>query len=190
MPWPQFIDLIKSHQKYWLVCAGILIVNLIGYTIFVAGERGQISQLQKSFQSKRQELNELRKLKVRASEFTDHQKAWQSFLQAVDNKITFPDRLKELEALFRRHDLDPGGLTFTSEPVSGLPLIRFVSVIETAGNYADLKALLDGIRQLPGLFCIERLAITKDREAGTLVARMDLAAYFHDASRPIESPKG
>jgi Tfp pilus assembly protein PilO len=69
-------------------------------------------------------------------------------------------------------------LSFQSEKVAGLPLVRFVSAIEVTGNYEDLKALLNGIRQLPGLFNIERLSIVKDRKASTLVMKMDLVAYF------------
>ncbi len=189
MPWSQFIDLLKSHRNYWLLCAGVLVLNFFFYLFFVAGERGQISNLQQSYQTQRKNLKEMRKRQLRAAHYTDHQKAWQVFLEKVDNKITFPDRLNDLEALFRRNNLDPGGLTFKSEKVGGLPLVRFISTIETAGDYDDLKALLNGIRQLSGFFCIERLSIIKDRKAGKLVAKMDLAAYFRDASQPTESRK-
>ena len=87
--------------------------------------------------------------------------------------------------LFRRHNLDPGELAFQSEPVAGLPLVRFVSAIETSGDYADLKALLNGIRILPGLFYIERLSIDKDRKAGRLVLKIAVAAYFKNTPRRI-----
>ena len=189
MPWSQLLDLLKSHKYYWLVCAGVLLLNLMFYLVFVAGEREQISQLQQRYQTQRKNLKEMRQRQLQAARYADHQKAWQVFLETVDNKITFPDRLNQLEALFRGNNLDPGGLTFKSEPVAGLPLVRFVSTIETAGNYEDLKTLLNGIRQLPGLFCIERLSITKDRKAGKLIAKMDLAAYFRDVSRPIDPQK-
>jgi Tfp pilus assembly protein PilO len=154
---------------------------LLFYLVFIAGEIEQIDQLQKRYQDKRKGLTEIRKLQRRASDYADSQKAWQIFRETAANKITFPDRLNDLEALFHRHNLDPSGMSFKSEKVAGLPLVRFVSAIEAAGNYADLKALLHGIRQLPGLFCIEGLSIDKNRQAGTLVVKMDLAAYFHDA---------
>jgi Tfp pilus assembly protein PilO len=181
MPWSQFLDLLKSHKNYWLLCLGLLVANLLFYLVFIAGEIEQIDQLQKRYQDKRKGLTEIRKLQRRASDYADSQKAWQIFRETAANKITFPDRLNDLEALFHRHNLDPSGMSFKSEKVAGLPLVRFVSAIEAAGNYADLKALLHGIRQLPGLFCIEGLSIDKNRQAGTLVVKMDLAAYFHDA---------
>jgi Tfp pilus assembly protein PilO len=78
-------------------------------------------------------------------------------------------------------------LRFKSERVAGLPLVRFVSAIETTGDYDNLKALLNGIRQIPGLFCIERLSITKNRKAGQLVLKMELAAYFREAALPTAS---
>ncbi|MBL0714200.1 MAG: type 4a pilus biogenesis protein PilO [Desulfosarcina sp.] len=178
--WSQFSDLLKANKRFWLVCAGLIVVNLIFYLFFVAGEFEQINQLQKSYQTRRQDLTEMRKLQLRAENYAESQKAWKAFLDRIENKINFPDRIEELTALFHRHNLDPGGLTFKSEKVAGLPLVRFVSAIETSGRYADLKTLLSGIQQLPGLFCIERLDIDKNRKASTLVLKMELAAYFND----------
>jgi Tfp pilus assembly protein PilO len=174
----QIVDLLKSHKNYWLLCVAALAANLLFYIFFIAGEVGQITQLQKSYQTQRQDLKNLRQAQQRAQQFAANQKAKQTFLNTVANKITFPDRLQDLEALFRDHNLNPSGLSFKSEKVNGLPLVRFVSAIELAGNYADLKAVIGGIRQLPGLFNIERLTITKDRKAGTLVLKMSIAAYF------------
>ncbi len=190
MPWSQFYDLLKSHRNYWLLCAGFLILNLFFFLIFIADERDQINQLQKNYQTQRKNLTSLRKLQKQAARYAEHQKAWQAFVETIDDKIIFPDRLSALEALFRRNNLEPGGLTFKSETVAGLPLVRFVSAIDTAGDYGELKALLSGIRQLPGLFCIESLSITKDRKAGTLVAKMELAAYFRDSATVIDPRKG
>lgn len=184
MVWSQFLDLLKSHRNYWLLCAGLLAANLLFYIIFVAGEMEQIGQLQKNYQAQRQALAQRHKSQLQVARFNESQKAWQTFLDSVDTKITFPDRLGNLETLFRRHNLDPGGLTFKSEKVSGLPLVRFVSAIQTTGDYADLKALINGIRDLPGLFCIESISIDKNRQAGTLVLKMDLAAYFRDMAQP------
>jgi Tfp pilus assembly protein PilO len=184
MPWPQLLDLIKSHKNYWLLCLGLLLANLFFYLVFVAGEGEQIDQMQKRYQTKRKGLTEIRKLQLRAATYTESQSAWQRFQETTANKITFPDRLTDLEALFRRHRLNPSGMSFKSEKVADLQLVRFVTTIETTGNYADLKALLNGIRQLPGLFCIERLAIDKNRKAGTLVMKIDLAVYFNDTPRP------
>lgn len=183
MPGSQMLDLLKAHKNYWLLCGGLLVANLLFYMLFIAGEIEQIDRLQQRHQAQRKSLTEIRQLQLRAANYADGQKAWQAFLETIGNKITFPDRLNDLETLFRRHNLNPSGLTFKSEKVAGLPLVRFVSAIKTEGNYADLKALLNGIRQLPGLFCIERLAINKNRKASTLVMQMNLAAYFRDAAR-------
>jgi Tfp pilus assembly protein PilO len=183
MPWSPFIDLLKSHKNYWLLCLGLLAANFLFYLVFVAGEIEQINQLQKKYQRQRQDLTAMRQMQRRAETYADSQKAKQAFLETVANKISFPDRLHDLEILFRSHNLNPGGLSFQSEKVAGLPLVRFVSAIEVTGNYADLKALLNGIRQLPGLFNIERLSIVKDRKAGTLVLKMDLVAYFSNVTR-------
>ncbi len=190
MPWSQFYDLLKSHKNYWLLCAGFLILNLLFFLVFIADERDQINQLQTNYQTQRKNLTSMRKLQKQATRYAEHQKAWQAFVETIDDKITFPDRLDALEALFRRNNLEPGGLTFKSEKVAGLPLVRFVSAIDTAGDYGELKALLNGIRQLPGIFCIERLSIIKDRKAGTLVAKMELAAYFRDSTAEIDPRKG
>ncbi len=190
MPWSQFYDLLKAHKNYWMLCAGFLALNLVFFLVFIADGRDQINQLQKSYQSQRKNLTAMRKQQKQAARYDEHQKAWQAFVETIDDKIAFPDRLNALEALFRRNNLEPGGLTFKSEKVNGLPLVRFVSVINTAGNYSDLKALLTGMRQLPGLFCIERLSIIKDREAGTLVAKMELAVYFRDSAAEIDPRKG
>ena len=187
MPWSQLINLLQDHKHYWLLCLALLVANLVFYLMFIAGEIEQIDQLQKRHQTQRKSLTELRQLKLRAAYYAESQKAWQAFLETIGDKITFPDRLNDLETLFQRYNLNPGGLTFKSEKVGGLPLVRFVSSIKTEGNYADLKALLNGIRQFPGLFCIERLAIDKDRKASTLVMKVKLAVYFRDAPRPPRS---
>lgn len=184
MQWTLFIDLLKSHRYYWLLCFGLVLINMLFYLFWVTGERNQIDRLQKSYQTHRNNLKETRKRQLQATRYADHQKAWQQFLETVDNKISFPDRLNALEALFRRNDLDPAGLSFKSERVAGLPLVRFVSTVEATGDYKNLKALLNGIRQIPGLFCIESLSINKNRKAGQLIIKMDLAAYFGDASLP------
>ena len=182
MQWALVIDFLKSHRNFWTLCAGLVLMNLFFYLFWVTGERDQIDRLQKNYQTQRNNLKKTRQRQLQATRYTDHQKAWQEFLETVDNKIAFPDRLNALEALFRRNNLDPAGLNFKSERVTGLPLVRFVSTIEATGDYDNLKALLNGIRQIPGLFCIERLSITKDRKAGRLIVKMDLAAYFRDAS--------
>jgi Tfp pilus assembly protein PilO len=190
MPWSQLLDLLKSHKNYWLLCLGLLVANLFFYFIFIAGEIDQIDQLQKRYQTQRKSLTEIRKLQLRAATYTESQTAYRRFQETTANKITFPDRLTDLAALFRQHDLNPSGMNFKSEKVADLQLVRFVSKIETAGNYADLKALLNGIRQLPGLFCIERLSIDKNRTAGTLIMKLDLAVYFNDTPRPQFSKSG
>ncbi len=187
MQWSMFIDLLKSHRHYWLLCCGLVLMNLFFYFFWVTGERDQIDRLQKQYQTQRNDLKETRKRQLQATRFADHQKAWQQFLEAVDNKIAFPDRMNALEVLFRRNNFDPAGLNFKSERVTGLPLVRFVSTVEAAGDYDNIKALLNGIRQIPGLFCIERLSITKDRKAGRLIVKMELAAYFGGASLPAAS---
>ena len=180
MPWSQLLDFLKMHKKFWLLCAGLLLANLIFYLVFVNGEIKQINVLRQSYQTTRKDLTEKRKLQRRARTYAENQKAWQAFLDRVDDKIRFPDRLNELKMLFRRHKLDPGELAFKSEPVAGLPLVRFVSAIETSGDYTDLKALLNGIRLMPGLFYIERLSIDKNLKAGRLVLKIEVAAYFKD----------
>ncbi len=187
MPWALFIDLLKSHRNYWVLCAGLVLINLFFYLFWVTGERDQINRLQQTYKTQRSSLKETQKRLLQAKRFADHQKAWQQFLEAIDNKIAFPERLNALEAIFRRNELDPAGLNFKSERVAGLPLVRFASTIETTGDYDSLKALLNGIRQIPGLFCIERLSITKNRKAGLLMLKMDLAAYFREAALPEAS---
>lgn len=171
------------HRKFWLLCAGLLLANLFFYLVVVTGEIKQINVLRQNYQTSRKALTEKRKLQQQARNYAESQKAWQTFLDSVDDKIRFPDRLNELKMLFRRHQLDPGDLAFKSEPVAGLPLVRFVSAIETSGDYADLKDLLNGIRRLPSLFYIERLSIDKDRQAGRLVLKIEVAAYFKDTPR-------
>lgn len=183
MPWSQLLDFLKLHKKFWLLCAGLLLANLIFYIVFVTSEIKQINVLRQNYQTSRKDLTEKRKLQLRARNYAESQKAWLTFLDSVDDKIRFPDRLNALKMLFRRHNLDPGELAFKSEPVAGLPLVRFVSAIETSGDYADLKALLNGIRLLPGLVYIERLSIDKDRQAGRLVLKIEVAAYFKDTPR-------
>ena len=183
MPWSQLIDWLKAHKKFWLLCGGLLLGNLIFHLVVVNSSIEQVNVLRKNYQDGRKALTEKRKLQRQARNYAESQKAWQTFLDAVDHKIHFPDRLNELKMLFRRHQLEPGELVFKSEPVAGLPLVRFVSAIETSGDYDNLKALLNGIRLLPGLFCIERLSIDKDRQAGTLVMKMEVAAYFNDTPR-------
>ena len=187
MPWALLINLLKSHRNYWLLCVGLILINLLFYIFWVTGERDQINRLQTSYQTQRDSLKEIRKRQIEATRYNDHLKAWQQFVETVDNKIAFPDRLNALEALFRRNNLDPAGLRFKSERVAGLPLVRFVSAIEATGDYDNLKALLNGIRQIPGLFCIERLSITKNRKAGQLILKMELAAYFREAALPEAS---
>ena len=183
LPWSQLVDWLKTHKKFWLLCGGLLVANLIFHLVFVNSEVAQVNALRKSYQTGRKALTEKRKAQQRALHFAESQKAWHAFLDGVDHKIHFPERLNELKRLFRRHQLDPGDLAFKSEPVSGLPLVRFVSAIETTGDYDDLKALLNGIRLLPGLFYIERLSIDKDRQAGILVMKLEVAAYFNDTPR-------
>ena len=183
MPWSQLIDWLKAHKKFWLLCGGLLLANLIFHLVFVNKDIEQVNALRKSYQAGRKALTEKRKMQLQARHYAESQKAWQLFLDDVDHKIHFPDRLNELKMLFRRHQLNPGELVFNAEPVDGLPLVRFVSAIQTSGDYEDLKALLNGIRLLPGLFYIERLSIDKDRQAGTLVMKMEVAAYFNDTPR-------
>ena len=106
MPWSQFYDLLKSHKNYWLLCAGFLILNLVFFLVFIADERDQINQLQKNYQTQRKNLTSLRKLQKQAARYAEHQKAWQNFVETIDDKIIFPDRLNALEALFRRNNRD------------------------------------------------------------------------------------
>ncbi|MDJ0855294.1 MAG: hypothetical protein QNI89_14265 [Desulfobacterales bacterium] len=187
MQWALIIDLLKSHRNYWLLCGGLVLVNLFLYLFWVTGAHDQIERLQESYQTQRNNLKTSRKHQLEAARYAEHQKAWQQFMETVDNKIIFPERLNALEALFRRNNLDPKGLSFRSERVNGLPLVRFVSTIKISGDYDNLKALLNGIRQIPGLFCIEDLAITKDRKAGQLIVKMDLVAYFRENTPSKES---
>ena len=183
MPWSQLFDWLKVRKKFWLLCGGLLLANLVFYFVFVNSDIEQVNVLRQSYQAGRKALTEKRKTQQRARNYAESQKAWQTFIDGVDHKIHFPDRLNELKMLFQRHQLNPGELVFNAEPVAGLPLVRFVSAIETSGDYDNLKALLNGIRRLPGLFHIERLSIDKDRQAGTLVMKMEVAAYFNDTPR-------
>ena len=85
-------------------------------------------------------------------------------------------------AAWQRRGLELGfeRVALKADPLTPQGLWRYVTTLKLKGGYAELKSVLAGIRQLPGLFCIENLVI-KRVETGGLEMTLDLALYLKEA---------
>ena len=177
-PRSPLLDIIKSHHLFWMVCAGLFVVNLLFYLFFVTTESGKAAQLQTRFQAERKTVSELRKRQAAIEHFTALKASWNAFEETLPAKIQSPERIDQLKQILNRHRLTAEDLSFRSEPVSGAPLVRFSTTFETSGRYEAFKRFIGDLQTMPGLFCIHQLEIGQAGNGGSLEMTMALSAYF------------
>lgn len=174
----RLFDIIKSHRLFWMVCAGLFLVNLLFYLFFVTTESGKTAQLQTRFQAERKKVSELRKRQAEIEHFAALQASWNAFEESLPNKMQSPERIEQLKQLLNRHQLVAGDLSFRAEPAAEENLVRFTTIFKTSGPYEALKRFIGGLQSMPGLFCIHQLELRQTKTGGPLEMTMTLSAYF------------
>ena len=99
-------------------------------------------------------------------------------------------QMRELSEYIRRSALSADRLSYDSRRIDPLPLWRYEASFRVVGEYAPLKRLLAMIQSSPHLFCIERIAFSREEggNGGKVAMRLTLSTYLRGAAAPV--PEG
>ena len=174
----RLIDVLKSYRLFWIICGGILFVNVLFYFFYIATESTQIAQLQKRYQAERKKVTEQRKLQAEIDRFKSMTQSWREFEQELPGEIEFPERIQQLKKILNRYRLTSDDLTFRSQPLKNDNLIRFSTTFRSQGRYADFKRFIGELQTMPGLFCMHRFEFRQPDGDKPLEMEVALSAYF------------
>jgi Tfp pilus assembly protein PilO len=178
------IDIIKSQRLFWIICGGLLLVNLLFYLFFITTQSRQIAQLQARFQTERKRVSEMRLRQAARDQFQTLRASWEAFEAGLPGKTQSPERIQRLKQILNQYQLDTADLSFRSETLPEERLVRFTTAFQTSGSYEALKRFIGDLQSLQGLFCVHNLDL-QQKESGTPIdMTMELSAYFSEQNEP------
>lgn len=180
MEYRRFAQALRANRLFWLICGGLLILNLLFYIGFIKRQEGRIHQLQRVYTEKRGAKVPARDVRVES-----YLKAGEDVLAFRENlqvKTSFAESVKELYDLLRKRDLGVVKMTYQPEPVEALGGVwKYSTSFTVTGAYANLKGLLADIQNSPSLFCIENLSFTnKSKDAEQIDMGLKIGMYFKE----------
>lgn len=177
---PPLLTALRAYRTLWGGCAIVLALNLMLYVFFTRSQMEQTEALQAAYSARRQSLAQAGRSAERQSQFNRIQESIAKFREYLPTKTMLPDQVQSLEKMLAGQRLGFERVALKADPLTPQRLWRYVTTLKLKGGYAELKSVLAGIRQLPGLFCIENLII-KRADTGGLEMTLDLALYLKEA---------
>jgi Tfp pilus assembly protein PilO len=175
---PPLLTALRTYRTIWAGCALVVLLNLLLYGFFTRSQLRQAEALQSVYSARRQAVAQASRNVDRRQQFAQINESMEKFREYLPTKTMLPDQVEALEKTLTGGRLEFERVSLKAEPLAAQRLWRYVTTLRLKGNYTEMKNVLAGIRQLPGLFCIERLAMVK-KDAG-LETTMDLALYLRE----------
>jgi Tfp pilus assembly protein PilO len=170
---------LRTYRTIWGGCALVVVLNLLLYVSFTRSQLQQVDALQTAYSARRQAVAQANRDTGRRQQFDRINESIEKFREYLPTKTMLPDQVAALENTLAGRRLEFERVSLKAEPLTAQRLWRYVTTLKLKGDYPEMKTVLAGIRQLPGLFCIERLVMEK-KDPGGLEMTMVLALYLKE----------
>jgi Tfp pilus assembly protein PilO len=103
----------------------------------------------------------------------------QFFAEVVaDRRQSLVPLLQEVVTTARELGLRTEHQSYDTEPLKGLPLVRFHITMPVTGSYAQLASLLDRLEKSRRFITVDQVALREEGNAGQAQLSLTLSAYF------------
>lgn len=174
----QLSKIIHQHRGFVILCALLLVFNLIAYGFFVRNGAKDISRYQEAYRTKRTELATAVQNQTQRRHRLEAIANLKAFWQLVGPKNHFPDHVRQLKRLTENRPLTVDRISFAPQRLNDYGVWRYEASLTASGTYGELKRLLADIQNLEGLFCIESLSLSREKPDGPIGMKARIGLYL------------
>jgi Tfp pilus assembly protein PilO len=177
-------------RPYWrrrllwpfLALLALNVAGLAAYTLPRVWQARSVASRRQTLQAELElERTRLDGLKAKAAAIRENERDAGRFLKELvgSKEETLLPLLRGLEKTASELGLEPARMSYSTEALSGAPLVQFVITLPLSGTYPELVSFLGRLEQLPHFVTVDRLAIRGASDGqGPTDLDLTLSAYF------------
>ena len=170
--------ILKNYKIFCGSAIIILLLNCVLYLSLIKKQKEEISEFQQVYSQKRKtgrsspDYNKI-------GQYLAIRESIRTFKEYIPEASEFAESIKELDTVLHEPGLVTGKRIFKPTRIDTLSLWKYSTSFSVKGKYSKLKSLLANIQNLPGLFCIEKLALQNRSEKTEQVEMtLTISTYF------------
>ena len=157
----------------------VLIANVAFYLLMVRPERKRIHELHDQYiKIRKRDAQPAKKGKHSTAQYLEVKADLKKFVDMLPPVVTVADKARELNAVLDKHHFSINKMTFRPDKTSTFSLWKYTTSFTVTGSYSQLKNLLADIQNLRGLFCIENLILSRQKDNDRVDMTLSIATYF------------
>jgi Tfp pilus assembly protein PilO len=169
--------ILKNHKFFCGSVIIVLLLNSVLYLSLIKNQKEEISTLQQVYSQKRRAGRSSPDYKI--SQYLAIRESILTFKEYIPEVSEFAESIKELDTVLHEPGLLAGKRIFKPTRIDTLSLWKYSTSFSVKGKYSNLKSLLANIQNLPGLFCIEKLALqNRSKKTEQMEMTLTIATYF------------
>jgi Tfp pilus assembly protein PilO len=168
-----------------LVLLGLNAALLVTYTLPRVWQAQRVAARRQTLQAElERERAVLEAQKAKGAAIRENERDAERFLKELvgSKEETLLPLLRRIEKTASELGLEATRMSYSSEELSGAPLVQFVITLPLSGTYRELVSFLDRLERMPQFVTVDKLGIrgTPDGQGPTDLDLM-LSAYFRVA---------
>lgn len=178
-------DIRASARQILAVFVGVLVLNVVGYAVFVRPTIGEYQRLMAESEPRRlhvrQRKSEVEKRKEYVAALDTAGKQLEQLRANVlsTKRRRMIDVQDELARLAGQFGINMQRIQYDNEPLEDEGLERFVMVVPLEGGYSALRRFLQAVESSGEFLVIEQVALAGKEGSGELLQlNITLATYF------------
>ncbi len=172
----------KAHRGTLIVLGVLVVLNLMLYGALEQLLVPQVVEQENLFIRRQSEVRQILRNQEGISKTPEHlfvlaQKDLAGFQEAIPEYQDFTALIEELVLLSSRAGLALTQISYNSERVKEVDLLRFGLSFNLAGDYAQIKRFIHSLEQSTRLITISTISL-QSADQGSVSLRLQLATYF------------
>lgn len=171
------VDLFRQYKVFIIITCILMGANIIFYFFAVSSSCEKIGELQETYIKKRKTgaINN----NCKSRRFYAALKSIDAFREQLPAATRFFERIGDLDDVFKKNRLSASKMIFKPVKSKKISIWRYSTSFTARGGYADLRKMLSDLQSLPGLFCIERIAlVNRSEDTEEIDMSLRLSTYF------------
>lgn len=184
----------RQRLWVWLPAALFFAANLAAFGVYRLGYAGNVQALEESSKESRQELHRAQEDRVRLERLIGGARVnQQRIAQLYDQRFSTRRRrlvsiTAEVKQLARQAGLEPLNFTYPEESIEDYGLIKHSFVFSVAGDYGELRKLLNLLELSDSFLTLEEINLGGDAKGPELQISLTLSTLFSKEEAPEEGP--
>jgi Tfp pilus assembly protein PilO len=189
---------VKGRVNIWRQRAGLLVVAglfLIANLGFLLGSRSIRAARKKALEDRRASLtSEVAAREAEAKKLTAERDRLAQVSSVIDEfygrrvgsrRTTLAPLVEEVHAVMKKAGVAPNAISYSTAPLSNLPLSQMMIGFSFQSDYAKFKRLLAAFEANPRWIVVREVSLARDTEhVGEVQVHLLLATYFAGEEKP------